>query len=259
METGNSTARRSGRFNMLLLRVWFPFLAFIAFAGIVRGNLWAILCLALPALFFGLFLISLAEVRAEPNALYYRRAWQWRQLDYADVLACRRFFFPFIASIKSRRSIFPWGRLYFVLDSSPYDKPFRRPETLLVSYINGQACNRESQAASSKASSNMVHRDDVTRCITATCAGLGCWFLGETLFPSFGLALSNPEGVPVWLNSYSRIASETARWPWSLLVIALVLSVIFVRRFRKETWALAFAGGLLLPWMLLGAFKVMPR
>jgi predicted ABC-type exoprotein transport system permease subunit len=71
----------------------------------------AIVCMFL--LILSLMFMSLTRIKPEAEVVRYRRFFRWQAIPYTEVIACDTFWI--LGSIRSKRHIFPWGRIYFVL------------------------------------------------------------------------------------------------------------------------------------------------
>jgi hypothetical protein len=72
----------------------------------------------LPVLVAALFGASLAIVEVRGGVLRYRRLFRWKTIPKDDIVSARIVWGPFIGSMRLKRFVFPWGRLYFVLDAN---------------------------------------------------------------------------------------------------------------------------------------------
>src|SRR5258707_4808540 len=117
---------RSRRTNVFLTNVWAPILC-ILFAMVVGrgydGFLGRNFFLACPFLVFALFCFSIARVEVRDGVLRYRRLLEWRTIPRDEILEARVEWAPFIGSVRLKKFLFPWGRLYFALDANSNSIP----------------------------------------------------------------------------------------------------------------------------------------
>ena len=97
------------------------------------GFRWAQLIFVIPLLGGALFHASLAVVQVPDGRIRYRRLFSWKQLPYDEIADCGVAWGIGIGYLRLRHFLFPWGRLYFVLDRN--EKLFGRGEFPLLSYI----------------------------------------------------------------------------------------------------------------------------
>ena len=96
------------------------------------GFRWGQLIFLIP-LFVGiLFFASLAVLEIPDGRVRYRRLFRWRRVPYDEIVGCGVVWV--FGYLQLKRFIFPWGKLYFVLDQN--EKLFGRGEHYpLLRYI----------------------------------------------------------------------------------------------------------------------------
>ena len=129
-------AFRSSSNNMFLLKIWMPLVFVVGSVGVFWGDLFTRSFLfALPFLIFALFGSSLAIVRVRDGVVSYRRLFRWTRISKDEIVSAGVAWPPFIGSIRLNRYLFPWGRLYFLLDQSSNPNPFGKGEYPMLRYI----------------------------------------------------------------------------------------------------------------------------
>jgi len=139
---------RSKPTNVFLAKFWGPLLC----AGgplLVFGEdflTWQFL-LAFPFLMGALFGASLAILEVRGGVLRYRRLLRWTTIPEDEIVGARVEWPPVLGSIRLKRFLFPWGRLYFVLDASSDPKPFRKGEYPLLRHIRKEFIHEDQDSA----------------------------------------------------------------------------------------------------------------
>ena len=68
----------------------------------------------MPVLTLGIFLLMIRRVKPESGAVAVRHFFQWQQIAYSEIKDCDdNLFWPFIGSIRLKRYIAPFGKIYF--------------------------------------------------------------------------------------------------------------------------------------------------
>jgi len=102
------------------------------------GFRWAQLIFLVPLILGMLFYASLAVLQIPDGTIRYRRLFRWRTISYDEIVECRISWAIFgIGSLRLKQFVFPWGKLYFVLDKT--DRFFGRGTHPLVRYIHDRA------------------------------------------------------------------------------------------------------------------------
>lgn len=96
-----------------------------------HGFHWGQLIFLIPIFTAILFLSSLAVLEIPDGKLRYRRLFSWSRVPYDEIVDCGTVWI--FGYLRLRRFVFPWGRLYFVLDAN--EKLFDRGEYPLLRYI----------------------------------------------------------------------------------------------------------------------------
>lgn len=240
---------RSDRTKLFLFKFWFPFLSLCGILGVFSDN-WRAVWIVSPLIVLAVFLLSLAEVQAQPEFLRYRRLLKWRTITYEEILSCGLVRHTFFGFVKLKRFRFPWGKLYFVLDGSLYEDPLARSKSELLRYAEGKA-NRSGESQS-RVSGEPKRYHRIRRCLVAGAVGILASLMSTLLLPA-EITQFHPTAPdwPRWLVTYDHVKTIALGWPWNLLLFA-VLVFAAVKSKRKTDWILAFVGGLLAPTLFLG-------
>jgi hypothetical protein len=82
-----------------------------------------------------LMMSSLTRVKPEAEELMYRRFFQWKPIDYSEIVECNAFWA--LGFVRAKQYVFPWGGIYFVL---PRDRQHDyRWDRNIVSFIRDKA------------------------------------------------------------------------------------------------------------------------
>lgn len=241
---------RSEPTNFLLIKLFLPGLAALAFATSVAGDWRALLLTWWLPLLAG-FGATVAELKAEGGALYYRRALAWRRLEYSQVLACRRSWFPHISALEPLRGRSRWGRIYFVAAARFGPDP-------LAAYIAARAAGEPATAPPPRTPHALPAR--LRRCALALGGGVAYSALMATLFPGLAaygmrteaqLARGNPAGLARWLLLAQRGETLLVTWPYVAILAAALALFIGLRRCGQGAMSAAFILGVVLSWPVL--------
>jgi len=142
------TELRSAGPAVLIVKCWGPLIWVIGALGVFGADFptWRFLP-ALPLLLLAVFHLSVAVVELRGGIIRYRRLFKWAEIQSEEVLSARPVWPPLIGSIKLKKFVFPWGRLYFVLDKNRESNPFRRGLFPLLRYLNEEEPYTNSQSS----------------------------------------------------------------------------------------------------------------
>lgn len=240
---------RSDTSKLFLSRLWFPFLIVCGVLGIFWGN-WKGVWIASPLIAGAAFLLSLAEVRAEAGVLRYRRFLRWKEIGYDEISKCGTAWPPFVGFLKLQDFILPWGRVYFVLDGSLFENPFRGSESELMRHILGTMQRAENSESITK-TEHKAPRHLIVSGLLAGSLGVLVSLMTTLLFPGLAQFHARETDFPRWVVIYDQLRTIVFGWPWNLLVFALF--VLAAARSRPQgAWVFAFVAGLLLPSIVFG-------
>ena len=188
----------------------------------------------------GLFGASLAIVELRGDVLRYRRLFKWTVVPPHDIVTARAVLPPLIGSMRLKRFVFPWGRLYFVLDSDTEPNPFRKSEFPLLRYMRGEPI-REAQAAAESTT-----RAKVRQMIAAVAGALASLWQ---------LTFSNPVPQEPSPNAVIEIVVQIYQLLGKFEVVCIffvVFTFVAIYKYhRRDAWIYAFLAGASLPRILL--------
>jgi hypothetical protein len=125
---------RSHTSSVFVLKYYAPIILFCCtFVFWSVGFRWAQLIFLIPLFAGVLFHGSLAILQVPDGKIRYRRLFGWRRLPYNEIVDCGVAWGIGIGYLRLKHFLFPWGRLYFVLDQN--EKLFGRGEYPLLRYI----------------------------------------------------------------------------------------------------------------------------
>jgi hypothetical protein len=221
----------------------------IAFGVFGRDVLTWRLVLSLPFLIAAFFGISLARLDLRGSDLYYARLFKWKKIPDDEIIGGKVEWPPVIGSVRLKRFMFPWGRLYFVLDQNLKMNPLHRGDYALLSFLRGKTVRQE------HCSSNLITAENQLYWLKPVITGL----LGALI--SFILQISlprpNPRSVlerpiapsqPSWYSVPLNLMRLMNRPP---VVVALFVIFIFLavyKRRRPDAWIFAFLAGMAVPY-----------
>jgi hypothetical protein len=249
------TVLRSKPANVFLAKFWIPFLFGGIAVAMCSGDLFfpRSLFLASPFIAGVLFFFSLAVLEIQEGGVArYRRLFSWREIPFDDIVDARVEVPPVIASVRCRKFLFPWGRLYFVLDRNLDSNLFHEGEYALLSYIR----NRKSQGVvEPRPTEPRADNRQMAKLSLAAIAGIVFFLLsrllaGHTPYSS-AIAPLHPVSASPLLNSLNRIIHVAALFRVQLALAILFAFLAIYRRRQQEAWIFAFLTGVSLPYVIL--------
>jgi hypothetical protein len=239
----SSIVLRSQATNVFLAKFCGPLLCIGATLGIFGEDFltWRFL-FASPFLIAALFGASLAILEVRGGVLRYRRLFKWATIPADEIVGARVVWPPVIGSIRLKRFLFPWGRLYFILDKSTESSPFRRGEFPLVRHINREELQKEGQSSVQSSTSDSSN----FRLPLAACIGILTSLMILYLTPGNLLHGSLPKPTSD-MPALSKALFHFVGWlHTSVVQIAGLVFMVFLavrRRDRAEAWLYAFLSG----------------
>ncbi len=209
--------------------------------------------LQIPFILWGVFLMTLAEVKLADHHLEYRRFLKWQQVPYSQIRRPTNSVHPGIGCIALDRFLLPWGRIYFVALRPAFDH-----QVDLVTSINERRSTQQFIPAQSQG--NVPHdtqtdtKKAVRLCLVMGLVGVLYSVLLTAWFPNF-FSESNWDGFPPWLAFAVKALLRASSWPWALATGALLLVWIMAVRFRNRSWVLAMIVGSLLGHVAVEALR----
>ena len=243
---------RSEPSNVCLAKVWLPGLcmsSLLIFGKEFPG--WRFL-FASPFLVAGLFGASLAIVQLRDGVLRYRRLFKWTIIPEGEIVSARVVWPPFIGSIRLKRSLFPWGRLYFILDANSDPNPFRKGEYPLLRYIRKEPMLEDQDAEKWNSQKDRAAKLKLVAAAVAGALFYVLWqFFYSWRFSRFGPA--QPVHAP--RHDVIDILLQISQL-WGKFEVVFILCVVFtflaIYKYRRpDAWIYAFLAGAALPRILL--------
>ena len=126
---------RSHRSSVFVLKYYAPLIFFGGtFVFWSVGFHWRQLIVLVPLLLGIFFYASLAVLEIPDGTIRYRRLFAWKKVDYDEIIESGvSWVVAGIGYLRLKRFVFPWGKLYFVLDQN--EKLFGRGAYPLLRYI----------------------------------------------------------------------------------------------------------------------------
>jgi hypothetical protein len=242
----SSIVLRSQSTNILLTKFWGPLLCIAATFGIFANDFlsWRVL-LALPLIIGALFGISTAAVELRDGVLRYRRLFQWTTIPHGEIVAAGVIWHPLIGYVRLKRPIFPWGRLYFVLDKNLRPNPFRPGDYALLQYLRNETISP--QPPENPTQNRALRANGLV-----FVAGIASSFMLNYLIPAYRQTISG-QAYSTFLAMTVHIWQRATAWPWAMLT-AVLLAVLVVRQpFAKFNWILTWGIGFMLAQMIVTA------
>lgn len=196
------------------------------------------LLLDAPFLLWGVFLLTVAEIRATHSRLEFRRFYKWRQMPYAAIRQCAPSLHPGLGFIELNEFR---SRIYFVTLRPTFDHSCD-----VLAYINERRlgphvanaphpCEAHQGAQGSSMKSLQL-------CLMMFLLGVIYSVFLTVWFPNL-LSESNWNGSPPWMSIPMIFLLRAGNWPWALLTAAILIAGIMAMRFQKRAWALAMVVG----------------
>jgi hypothetical protein len=237
--------------NTLVTKIFGPLfflvMAFVLVAGDFPGRR---LLLATPLLATALFGATLAILEVRGGVLRYKRLFRWTTIREHEIKEARPEWPPFIGSIRFNRLLFPWGRLYFVLDANLNANPFGKGDFALLRYLRGEPIRGlASHELDSTGGANSL------RMLGAAAVGAFSELILRLILPSSGSVVEPTQPASGHRSAVFEIVWQVTQFLWSprmLLVFCVVFVVLSVRKRRSpEAWTFAFVSGFLATQVLL--------
>lgn len=235
--------------NVVLVRICGPLVCALFVIFVSKGDfLTRGIFLALPFAVAALFGVSVANVEVSGGVLRYRRLLSWRPIPSEEIVDARIEWAPALGSIRLKKFLFPWGRLYFALDRNVEPNPFRDAEYPLLTYIRNKEAVSETEPSPETSPKDRAVRQKVG---IAAVSGV----LLSTAWQIFAPRFASPSSVP---RSYAAPALETLyrlvhllqSFPMQLAFCAVFLVVAVSKRRSPDGWLYALLSGLSLPYVL---------
>jgi hypothetical protein len=241
---------RSDAITVFIVKYWASLIWVAVALGVFTADFptWRSVFTIVPVL-FAAFHASLAVVEVRDGVIRYRRLYKWNEISPSEVLAAKIVWPPFIGRIKLKNVVFPWGKLYFVLDKNTQSNPFRRGEFPLVIYLNGHKLHGDEQRSAMPLGSNFAS----LRLLLASGIGILACLMILYLSPSdllHGSLSKTSENMPVLLKIQFQIVEWLHKSVVQFGALAGMAFLAVRRRDRAEAWLYAFLSGFALAFLV---------
>lgn len=206
----------------------------------------------LPFLLAAWFLVTLAIVQVRGGTLRYRRLFTWTNLEFPEVLASGQRWG--LGYVRLKRFVFPWGRLYFVLDRNLNSNPFQPGDYALLRHLRRERVLVEDATPSSRSDDDRMRR---VKLVSVGAVGAVVSLLGHIFMPRPGpQSVLDPPFEPskpaAWFTQPFEAYHFLSTFPIIQILFAILILLAISRRRRSEAWILAFAAGSALGSMVSG-------
>ncbi len=213
----------------------------------------------LPAIVLGIILVlpaifcffNAGLVEAESNFLLYRRFFKWRRLEYCEIVACGRSFFPGLNYLKLKTPVPPFGKLYYI-PYNPVEWIWQQPKADREAreYINARIGKSLESLPAPQSETSVEKYNSKTGAAQCALSG-GSSTLIVLLLRLLGWPwLDSPPTVGFELNWMNWVVAalwhlcvRVIDWPYNLLAVSGLLAVIFITRFGRWSPSLASVVG----------------
>ena len=196
------------------------------------------LLLDAPFLLWGIFLLTVAEVRATHSRLEFRRFYKWRQMPYASIRQCAPSLHPGLGFIELNQF---QSRIYFVTLRPTFDRSCD-----VVAYINerrlGPHVANAPHPCKEYHGAQRSNIKSIRLCLIMFLVGVIYSVCLTVWFPNL-LSESNWNESPPWMSIPMILLLRAGSWPWALLTMAALIAWIIAMRFQKRAWAPAMVVG----------------
>jgi hypothetical protein len=228
---------RSDLFNVFLLKVVGPAFCVVVSLLLISGYFpgWNLLH-ASPFLIAAWFGASLAIVEVRGDVLRYRRLFKWTIIPEGDIVSARVVLG--VGSMRLKRFLFPWGRLYFVLDANSEPNPFRKAEFPLLRYMRKEPIREAAPESVTRAK---------LRQVIAAVAGALAGLLHITFSRPVPQERSPNAVIEIVFQIFQLL--EKFGVVYIFFVVFTLLAIYQYR--RRDAWIYAFLAGAEVPLILL--------
>ena len=122
--------------TVFTIKIWAPLLIAAGIALFERDSHGWRACLAFPAIGLLFFFVTLAVLELDLRGVRYKRFFTWVAIEQSEIDRCGAIWPPFVGYVKLKHFVFPWGRIYFVLDRNVARGPFWRSDFGLLRALN---------------------------------------------------------------------------------------------------------------------------
>jgi hypothetical protein len=195
------------------------------------------------------FLLAVAEVRAAPEFLEYRRLIDWTRVPYDQITQCGKSWFPYIGYMKLIRSGQNSTKIYFVTGTLVSNDS---PRTELTEYIINR-CSRKADRTSKPKHSVDARGHSKQFCFIMALVGVLYSILLALFFP----ILLNPDlhSLPPAVEFPTMLLWRASTWPWALITCMILIVQVVRMNYKKKAWSSALVFGVVLGYMIAHALR----
>ncbi|MGH9436538.1 MAG: hypothetical protein ACRD22_01255 [Terriglobia bacterium] len=193
------------------------------------------------------FHTSLSIIRIRDGRVEYRQFLRWKPLPSTDVASSGVIWSPFIGFLCLRKSVPPWGRLFFILDPGSTRRSSRGDGLGILGYLH-----QKQEAAGDPVGTTDDGNDfRYGRLILAGICGVLASFLRVYLSPTVAPGtdahnMYSSRLIESAMRSLAYIGNPQLAIP---LLVGFVLLTVFLRK-RPSAWSFAFLAGVVTPFAL---------
>jgi hypothetical protein len=237
---------RSSPVRVFLLKIWAPIVLLLSEVALLGTGTHDSLIFAIPTVGLAFLYFSAAQARPAENHLSLRYFYfqRWKEIPYEQVLSCKVSWLPGLGVLKLQRYVFPWGKIFFLLEGTKVELGWPGGQSAQTRAINDR---REHGHSLTNVVQNGNHSRNINRDVA--------WCLASLMFAAALFLFINSQ-VPIPLSVdpetfprlafYSQIQEAILRWPWSLGLVIVLIGVIVWLKFDKKTVPLSLTLGALL-------------
>ena len=246
---------RSRLGKIVVAKFWAPILcAGVSLLILDEGFTGPHCLLALPFLVGALFAASLAIIELRDGVLRCKRLIGWTTIPKSEIVNIRIEWPPIIGSLRLKRFLFPWGRLYFVLDSNIDSNPFKEGTYPLLQSILKEIPTHH-DAARTVSDRRPGKRANLFSVVGSGVAGALLYAWTRVLSPNLGAGEEETRVThlhePAWIKSQWEVI-QLLKSPGLVLPLFVIFCFLTVRRYRQpDAWIFAFLAGVSLPYVLI--------
>jgi hypothetical protein len=198
--------------------------------------------LALPLFFASLFTASIASFELRDGIFRYKRLFKWNTIPDNAIVDARIEWPPVLGSVRLKRFMFPWGRLYFVLDGNTNPNPFLGGEYPLLRALRMRPGIKIDSGDLQGHETRNGPRPNV-KVALSTLAGVLSYSVTNLLIPREHSQPASFLGGPSIIRAQWSLI-QLLENPKTVLVLSLIFALLAIYRYRRhDAWIFAFLAG----------------
>lgn len=213
------------------------------------------LAMIIPVVLTGVFILTIAEVRATDELLYYRRFLTWKQISYHEVRDCRVAWFPATGRLRLQRPVAPWSAIYFALLGPRYGlRAWVGGQTEFTAWVNAKRQDQQVEPHSEVEQRCNIRRSH-TACAMSAVIGTLYSFFYYSLVPESPLTWPWP-GFPTGIRLLFAFEKLAFGFPWGFITCGVLAAAVVLMRFERKAWFTAFILGALLTSVIIQGLEL---